>query len=74
MRATHLLKLSVLCAVIMLSSAYHFRPYIISGWPIMIRDEDQVPIPDDVYISKMSDTIQNGFHPRWDIFQNELRN
>uniref|UniRef100_A0AAF5PM94 Uncharacterized protein n=1 Tax=Wuchereria bancrofti TaxID=6293 RepID=A0AAF5PM94_WUCBA len=75
MRNTYLLTMVVFCMVTMQLSAYHRRPYIISGWPIMIGDEDQVAIPDDDgHISKIPDSVQKRFHPEWNILQNQLRN
>nr|CDP91004.1 Bm76 [Brugia malayi] len=58
MRNTYLLTMVVFCMITMQLSAYHHRPYIISGWPIMIGDDDQVAIPDDAQISKMPEPIQ----------------
>uniref|UniRef100_A0A1I8EH56 Uncharacterized protein n=1 Tax=Wuchereria bancrofti TaxID=6293 RepID=A0A1I8EH56_WUCBA len=59
MRNTYLLTMVVFCMVTMQLSAYHRRPYIISGWPIMIGDEDQVAIPDDDgHISKIPDSME----------------
>ncbi|VIO89693.1 Uncharacterized protein BM_BM76 [Brugia malayi] len=74
MRNTYLLTMVVFCMITMQLSAYHHRPYIISGWPIMIGDDDQVAIPDDAQISKMPEPIQKRFHLGWNILQNRLRN
>ncbi|KAM3728018.1 11-beta-hydroxysteroid dehydrogenase [Dirofilaria immitis] len=74
MRSSYLLTLIILCTITVLSSAHHFRPYIISGWPIMIGDEDQRGIPDDIHISKMPDSISKRFYPGWNALQNQLRN
>ncbi|KAL3990988.1 hypothetical protein ACH3XW_34040 [Acanthocheilonema viteae] len=73
MRTTYPLTLIILCTIIVLSTAYHFRPYVISGWPIMIGDMDQFAIPDDTHMSKILDSYKKRFHPGWNVLQNQFR-
>uniref|UniRef100_A0A8R1XU17 Uncharacterized protein n=1 Tax=Onchocerca volvulus TaxID=6282 RepID=A0A8R1XU17_ONCVO len=40
----------------------YFHRHIISGWPIIIGNEDQAGIPDDIRLSKMSDSNLKRFH------------